>query len=68
MRGNLIDGYKYLMARNQMDGVRLFSMVPTDRANGNGQKMEHRKLHMNKRKNFITLRVQELWNNTLQRG
>jgi len=56
------------MARNQMDGVRLFSMVPSDRAKGNGQKMEHRKLHMNKRKNFITLRVQELWNNTPQRG
>lgn len=33
-----------------MDGVRLFIMIPSDRTKGNGQKMEHKKLHMNMRK------------------
>lgn len=39
-----------------MDGARLFSTVPSDRARDNGHQMEHRKFQMNMRKN---LRVTE---------
>ena len=37
-------------------------MVPSDRTKGNGHKLKHRKLHLNMRKNFFTLRVMEPWN------
>lgn len=34
LRRDLIDAYKYLKADGQEDGVRLFSMTPTDRTRG----------------------------------
>jgi len=36
--------------------------VPSSRTRDNGHKMKHRKLHLNTRKNFFTLRVTEHWN------
>jgi len=37
-------------------------VVPSDRTRGNGHKVEQRKLQLNMRMNFFTLRVTEPWN------
>ena len=39
-----------------------FFVVPSDRTRGSRHKLEHRKFHMNTRKNFSTVRVTECWN------
>ena len=54
LRGDLINVYKYLKAGGrQMDESRLFSVVC------NVPKLEHKKFHINMRKNFFNVRVME---------
>ena len=45
-----------------MDRVRLFLVVPSSKTRGNEHKLEHRKFHLNMRKNFFTVWGAEHWN------
>jgi len=62
LQGDLINAYKYLKRWCQEDGAKLFSVVPSDRTRGNGHKLKLRKIQLNMRKNFFSLRVTEHWN------
>jgi len=62
LRGDLINAHKYLQGGCQEDGAKLFSVLPSDRTRGNGHKQKHRRCRLNMRKNFLPLRVMELWN------
>ena len=42
-----------------MDEAKFFSVVPSDRIQSNRHKLEHRKFHMNARKNCFTFKVTE---------
>ncbi|GAB0189156.1 mitochondrial enolase superfamily member 1 [Grus japonensis] len=61
LRGDLINTYKSKGWMSKGWG-RLFSVVPSDRTRSKGQKLDHKKFHLNMRKNFFTLRVTEHWN------
>ncbi|PKU40557.1 hypothetical protein llap_9142 [Limosa lapponica baueri] len=53
LRGDLINVYKYLRGGCQEDGVRYFSVVPSDMTRSRRHKLEHRKFRLNMRKNTL---------------
>ena len=57
LRGDLKNAYKSLKSGCQEDGARLFSVVPSERRRGNGQKLNYKKFHLIMRKNFFTLKM-----------
>jgi len=57
LREDLITIDKYLKCGSQVSGGKLFSMVSNNRTRDNGQKLEHRKFHINARKKFFTVRI-----------
>jgi len=59
LRKNLTSAYKYVIGQSQVDGIRLFTVVPCDRTRGNGHQLESRKFHTNMGKNAFTLRPPE---------
>jgi len=67
LRRDLTNAYLYLKDGCQEYGARLCSVVPSERTMDNRHKLKHRKLHLNMKKNFLTLRVTEHWNR-LPRG
>ncbi|KAK4828907.1 hypothetical protein QYF61_001465 [Mycteria americana] len=54
---NLTNVYKSLVERSNEDGVKLFSVVPTDRTRGNRHKLKTMKFHLNTRKHFFLLKT-----------
>ena len=52
LRRDLINTYKYLKGRGRVDGAELFLVVPSAKTRGSRYKLEHRKFHLNMRKNF----------------
>lgn len=57
--GGLINACSYSKGGCQEDGARCFSVVPSDRIQRNGHKVNHNKFYLNMRKIFVTLRVAE---------
>lgn len=50
VRGDIINAYKYLKGREQEDGARLCSVMPSSRKRDNSHKMKESKFHLNMRK------------------
>jgi len=50
-----------LKAGFKEDRARFFSVIPSDRTRGNGQKLKYRMLYLNIGKHFFTVRVTEHW-------
>ena len=53
LREDLINDYKYLKGRSQVDRTGLFSAVPSDKSRDNVHKVKQRKFHKNMRKNYF---------------
>lgn len=61
LREDLASVYQYLKGGCHRGGARLFFLVPRNSMKGNGQKLEHRTFHLNRRKNLFPVRVTEQW-------
>lgn len=51
----------HIMGGNEDEGDRLFSVVPTVRAKGNGHKLNHMKFHLSTGKIFCNVRIIKRW-------
>lgn len=60
LRGDLIIVFKYLRGGCQV--IQALLSGAEHRTRGNGQKLTHRKLHLNRRKNVFTVWVTKHWN------
>lgn len=62
---DLTSADQYLKGMSQENGGRLCSVVPSDKARGNGHKLEPREFQTNIKKLFLTVRVTEHGNRLL---
>ena len=53
--------YKHLQGGCRGDGARLFPVVPSARTRGHGHTLTHRRVPLDIRKHFLTVRVTERW-------
>ena len=60
-KGSLIDVYKYQKGGCKEDRASLVPVVPSARTGGNGHKLKHKRISLNTRKHFFTVRVTEHW-------
>jgi len=59
--GDLLNAYEFLKEGCKEDGTRLFSVVSSTRTRGNRHRRQHRRLCLNIRKPFFTVRVTGHW-------
>ncbi|PKU47266.1 hypothetical protein llap_2442 [Limosa lapponica baueri] len=59
--GDLLNVRKYLKGGYVEEGLRRFSVMPSDRTRGNGHKLKHWRFPLNIRKHFFAVRVTEHW-------
>lgn len=57
IRWKLIYVHKYLGEGCEEDGVRLFSVMPSDRIRDNRHKLKHSRFSLNTGKHFFTVKV-----------
>jgi len=62
LRGDLISAFQYLKGAYQKAGERLFTGACSDRARGNGFKLEEGRFRSDTRKKFFAMRVLRHWN------
>lgn len=60
-KGDLIHVYKYLMEGCKEDRGRLFLVMLSERARGNGHELNFRKFHLNTRKHFVVVKLVMHW-------
>lgn len=68
LKGDLTNAYKSLLDRSQVDGIRLFPLVPSEKIRGNRHKPERKKFHTIMRKNFFYFEGDRVLEQSAQRG
>ena len=66
LSGDMIILFKYLKGCHTAEGQDLFSITPECRTRNNGLKLQEARFRLNIRKNFLTVRAVQQWNQLSQ--